>query len=71
MKPPSARLDGPWKAALERWLAEFLALFVPHVLRDIDWSRGFTFLDTELAQDRPGRGGGWRHRRQAGPRDPD
>jgi hypothetical protein len=50
---PRTRFDGPWKAALERWLPEFLALFVLHVYRDIDWSLGFTFLDTELAQITP------------------
>jgi hypothetical protein len=50
---PVARFDSPWKDALEQWLPFFLALFVPHVHRDIDWSRGFVFLDTELARIAP------------------
>jgi hypothetical protein len=40
--------DSPWKEALEVYFRAFLALFFPHIHADIDWSRGFVFLDKEL-----------------------
>src|SRR5438270_4328333 len=40
--------DSPWKEALEVYFRAFLALFFPHIHADIDWSRGFLFLDKEL-----------------------
>jgi hypothetical protein len=40
--------DSPWKEALERFFAEFIELFFPHAHREIDWSRGYDFLDQEL-----------------------
>ncbi len=40
--------DSPWKEALEWYFRAFLALFFPHIHDDIDWSRGFEFLDKEL-----------------------
>ncbi len=40
--------DSPRKEALERFFAEFIDLFVPHAYREIDWSRGYEFLDQEL-----------------------
>jgi hypothetical protein len=40
--------DSPWKEALERFFAEFIDLFFPHAHREIDWSRGYDFLDQEL-----------------------
>ena len=49
----AARFDGPWKAAIERWLPECLALFAAHVHAAIDWEQGLTFLDTELARIAP------------------
>jgi hypothetical protein len=42
--------DSPWKEALEVYLEDFFAFFFPHIHRDIDWSRGYTFLDKELQQ---------------------
>jgi ABC-type uncharacterized transport system substrate-binding protein len=33
---------------MERYLADFLAFFFPAAHADIDWRRGFQFLDTEL-----------------------
>src|SRR5438067_7894790 len=42
--------DSPWKAVIERFFELFLAFFFPEVHADIDWSRGFAFLDTELQQ---------------------
>ena len=42
--------DSPWKEALEEYLEDFFALFFPEAHADIDWARGFTFLDKELQQ---------------------
>jgi len=42
--------DSPWKEALERYLRECLALFLPEAHADIDWSRPPQFLDGELRQ---------------------
>jgi len=35
---------------LERYLADFLAFFFPEAHAEIDWHRGYTFLDKELQQ---------------------
>jgi hypothetical protein len=42
--------DNPWKQILEHYFAPFLAFFFPTAYADIDWERGYTFLDTELQQ---------------------
>lgn len=50
---PEADYDSPWKEALEQYLPQCLALFLPQVHADIDWSRDFAFLDTELQRVTP------------------
>ncbi len=40
--------DGPWKEALDRYFEASLAFFFPQAHADINWSRGFEFLDKEL-----------------------
>ncbi len=40
--------DSPWKDLLDRWQRRFLEFFFPEVAADIDWSRGYEFLDKEL-----------------------
>jgi len=47
--PPIA-LDGPWKESLERFFEPFMALFFPQAHTEIDWSRGYESLDSELQQ---------------------
>ncbi|MBC6417813.1 MAG: hypothetical protein GDA44_02975 [Prochloron sp. SP5CPC1] len=42
--------DSPWKEAIESYFEEFMAFFFPEAHRDIDWSRGYETLDTELQQ---------------------
>ncbi|WP_206054830.1 hypothetical protein [Nitrosococcus wardiae] len=42
--------DTPWKEALERYFSEFMAFFFPQSYEDIDWNRGYIFLDKELQQ---------------------
>ncbi len=40
--------DSPWKEAIEEFFEEFFLFFFPEVHADIDWSKGYTFLDKEL-----------------------
>jgi len=42
--------DSPWKEALDLYFRPFLAFFFPLIHADIDWSRGYEFLDKELQQ---------------------
>ena len=42
--------DGPWKEILEAYFEECMAFFFPDVHSDIDWTRGYDFLDKELQQ---------------------
>jgi hypothetical protein len=42
--------DSPWKDILDGYFAEFMAFFFPAIHEDIDWSRGYESLDTELQQ---------------------
>jgi hypothetical protein len=50
MTEERAEFDAPWKEILEAYFPDFLAFFFPDIHADIDWSRGYTFLDTELQQ---------------------
>lgn len=45
---PSEDYDSPWKDVLTRFFPEFMLFFFPHVYAEIDWSRGFEFLDKEM-----------------------
>jgi len=45
---PRNDYDSPWKEALERYFPQFLELLFPQCHADIDWSRGYEFLDAEL-----------------------
>ncbi len=42
--------DSPWKEVLEDLFEEFLEFFFPEVHRDIDFGKGYEFLDKELQQ---------------------
>jgi hypothetical protein len=42
--------DSPWKEVLERYLPDFFAFFFPQAHAEIDWTRGYEFLDKELQQ---------------------
>lgn len=42
--------DSPWKAAIEQYFEEFVAFFFPRARAEIDWARGYEFLDRELQQ---------------------
>ncbi len=41
--------DTPWKEILRLYFKEFMAFFLPEAHDGIDWDRGHTFLDKELA----------------------
>lgn len=47
---PAVALDGPWKESLERFFEPFMGLFFPAAHAEIDWSRGYESLDSELQQ---------------------
>lgn len=42
--------DSPWKESLESYFADFIAFFFPQIYSEIDWTRDYEFLDTELQQ---------------------
>jgi len=42
--------DSAWKEVLEKLFEGFLFFFFPNIHKDIDFSRGFEFLDNELQQ---------------------
>jgi hypothetical protein len=46
----STPLDTPWKQILEGYFPQFMAFFFPKAYSEIDWSKGFDFLDSELQQ---------------------
>ncbi|MBD6620015.1 cytosolic protein [Komarekiella sp. 'clone 1'] len=47
---PQTEFDSPWKQILELYFADFMHFFFPQAHGEIDWSRGFEFLDKELQQ---------------------
>ncbi len=53
MTIPATDFDSPWKEALEHYLPHCLALFLPQAHAEIDWTRGYAFLDKELQQVAP------------------
>jgi hypothetical protein len=48
--PPTeqADYDSPWKDVIEAFFMEFMQFFFPRIYKQIDWSKGHTFLDKEL-----------------------
>ena len=49
-EPSRADHDSPWKDALEYYFEEFLQLLFPAIHAQIDWAKGYSFLDKELQQ---------------------
>jgi hypothetical protein len=45
-----ADYDGAWKEGVEQYFEAFLAFFFPAIQAEIDWTRGYDFLDQELQQ---------------------
>ena len=50
MTEPHDEFDSPWKEILEEYFQDFMQFFFPQIHDDIDWSRGYDFLDQELQQ---------------------
>ena len=46
----TASYDDPWKEALEQYFQAFIAFFFVEAHHEIDWSRGYEFLDKEFQQ---------------------
>ena len=40
--------DSPWKEAIEHYFPEFMAFYFPDAAAQIDWPKGYEFLDQEL-----------------------
>ncbi|MBN4004210.1 cytosolic protein [Nostoc sp. LPT] len=49
-KTPLTEYDSPWKQILQLYFQDFMLFFFPQAHSEIDWSRGFDFLDQELQQ---------------------
>jgi hypothetical protein len=45
MARPISDIDSPWKEILDRYSKDFMAFFFPPAFREIDWTRGYAFLD--------------------------
>ena len=50
MSQNATEFDSPWKDVIERYFEDFIQFFFPQAHGEIDWSRGFEFLDKELQQ---------------------
>lgn len=50
MTEPRDEFDSPWKDILEAYFQNFMQFFFPQIHDDIDWNRGYDFLDQELRQ---------------------
>ncbi|AFZ28515.1 hypothetical protein Cylst_6278 (plasmid) [Cylindrospermum stagnale PCC 7417] len=45
---PQTEFDSPWKDIIQRYFEDFILFFFPQAHDEIEWSRGFEFLDQEL-----------------------
>ncbi|GAX38414.1 Rpn family recombination-promoting nuclease/putative transposase [Nodularia sp. NIES-3585] len=50
MSEVRADYDGAWKEGVEQYFEAFLTFFFPEIQAEIDWTRGYEFLDQELQQ---------------------
>lgn len=50
MARTSPDYDNPWKEILEEYFPDFMAFYFPDTHQEIDWNRGYEFLDNELRQ---------------------
>jgi len=42
--------DSPWKEIIERYFPEFIGFFFPKAYKEIDWKKGYEFMDKELGR---------------------
>ncbi|WP_338438728.1 DUF4351 domain-containing protein [Synechococcus elongatus] len=47
---PNTDSDSPWKELIEEFFPEFIRFFLPEADPEIDWAKGYEFLDKELQQ---------------------
>lgn len=45
-----AEYDSPWKEAMDLYFEEFIAFFFPKAHDNIDWGKGYEFMDKEFRQ---------------------
>lgn len=50
MSEITTEYDTPWKESIENYFPEFIAFFCPEAYREINWEKGYEFLDKELQQ---------------------
>ena len=50
MRDPRSDIDSPWKEAIEAYFPDFMSFFFPSIHPQIDWIRGYEWLDKELQQ---------------------
>ncbi len=50
MTNPRTLFDSPWKEIVETYLPDFMDFFFPSAYSEINWERGFEFLDSEFRQ---------------------
>lgn len=50
MSNPQTEFDSAWKDVIERYFQDFIQFFLPQAHGEIEWKRGFEFLDKELQQ---------------------
>ena len=50
MTNPNTEYDSPWKEIIQLYFEDFMLFFFPQVHQEIDWNKGFEFLDQELQQ---------------------
>lgn len=46
--PEQTDFDSPWKDILDLYFKEFMQFFFPAAYEQVDWARGYDFLDKEL-----------------------
>jgi hypothetical protein len=46
----SSDFDNPWKEAISLYFQPFMRFFFPNIEEEIDWERGYEFLDQEFQQ---------------------
>ena len=56
MSVPASDFDSAWKETVEVFLPGLVELSIPAICGEIDWNRGFDFLDSELRSLFPKRG---------------
>ena len=54
-KEEDDQYDSPWKDIIEQYFPDFMSFFFPKAAEEIDWSRGYEFLDKELQKVESGR----------------